>query len=278
MSIYLVHTARVQALVPQLVRCVHCDTEYVYEMKRVGRGTAESDLFFGKESARKTAEETARQLLAAKLQDPEACDPVPCPACFLFQPYMRTVSAYKKYGQALAFLGTMIFLGGAVLATAIALLLFGPGEEDVYWFGGGGLCILLPSVGFLRFTYWLIAKHDPNNLPIEKREDLAAKRAIPRALFEDKQRIRVQEAYTKYASQLKRGRARAIELWLVPSAFLNGSTISFELSETEEIELVVPPETEPGTVLTTRGTRGFPPPVEVRVLAIRVHPDEMRLE
>jgi hypothetical protein len=81
-------TATVTVQIPQFVRCVHCNTQFVSDLTVVGVGTVDA-MFLKPDVAKERAAEEARREIERQLNDPYFHDPVPCPKCFKYQPYMR---------------------------------------------------------------------------------------------------------------------------------------------------------------------------------------------
>src|SRR5262249_12414901 len=70
----------------KLVRCVHCETEFVYLVQRTASGAGMSPLGAIDERAQQIAAEVADSALSTKLDS--AFDVVPCVHCRRYQPEM----------------------------------------------------------------------------------------------------------------------------------------------------------------------------------------------
>src|SRR5215207_4823605 len=111
-----------RARAPRHVHRAHCGTEFVYELVTTVavEGDGVSDWV-----ARRETEKTAREDLDARREDPEAFEPVPCPKCYHYQPYMRDRLAEERFGWQGPAIGiSLMALGG--LAAIGAGVAWGP--------------------------------------------------------------------------------------------------------------------------------------------------------
>jgi hypothetical protein len=292
------YNATVKVQIPQLVHCVHCDCKYIYEMARTGQGSAQcgSDSR-SQEAAKRAAERAALDHLDSKLQSAEACDPVPCRNCFCHQPYMRAVSAKKKYGEWGCAAWALIVGGIGILAVCTTVWFKSPRDRTVA-LGGAliGLGITVGGAGFLFIQRRLLATHDPDRAPEEERRRLARQRTMSLADFNEVQAMRIRTAYQEHVSApptrswkgtgnpwaetaSKSGpEPLVVGLWVEPALFIEGGVVPIKLSETDSVTLNVPPDAKPGEAYDVVVERGNPVPFKVRITPIRVHPGEMRLE
>src|SRR6266487_1760983 len=116
MPIDYVQVARIELMLPRLVVCEYCRTEYVYEMKCV-KETSASIISRGSSKAKDEALAGAEQLVREHFQN--RCDPVPCPKCHRFQRNMSRELGIEKYQWVLVFLVPALLAAG--LGVAIAL-------------------------------------------------------------------------------------------------------------------------------------------------------------
>ena len=281
---------------PQLVRCAHCDTEYLYEMTVTGIGNAETGLFKTESEAEQAAEKDALDNLAFHLNDLDRLfNAIPCPKCLRYQPYMYKAlgqSQYDGYGCLGYILGTVGFL--AAVGSLITWFASEPNRPTARMVGIVGLAVWAAGYVVIRWTRGLAARYDPNTDDLAGREKRAAERTMTFAAFDDLQAARLQTAYNEHrgasraAGSSQRAKpwrpdpsapqARVFEWWVRQSALTNGVTITVPLSLTEAATVTVPEDAETGTVFDLhvggRAVEGF----KVRVSAVYVHKDEIRLE
>jgi hypothetical protein len=282
--------AVVKVTVPQLAQCVHCDTHFVYLMKRSGAAESSGFVHPSDDAARAAAEAYARAELDRKLNNPELCDVVPCPNCWRFQPYMRAVSAERIYSEsrllaiAASLLGTLFsVVAGVAIATGR------DSAAGVYWLGGIGLAIA--AFGFLFGLYTARRKrtHDPDLFPLEKRKSMGEGRTIQLAGFDKYQEVRTATAFQEHRQDRWRntpwGKAREVPTepfvfvwWLEPTHFLNGTRVQMALPTGRAITIDLPADAQPGWEYIVPTTADDPEPFRVQFLAMRVHPDELRLD
>jgi hypothetical protein len=297
------YTATLNIAVPQLVRCLHCDTEFIYMMKRSAQGSATSLLFIGMDSARSAAEDRARAKVEAELQNPEACDPVPCPKCFKYQSYMCGQVARTKYKDHGCFayvvvgLGTALMIGAGVLA-----YLLPDAERALTYVVLSGLLVLLAGCALAIRTMRLVAQYAPNERDLYNRKVIAGAWAKSLEEFDTNQARGLRDEYEKYTQTLARKQNRRQERnspgakqsrtspakrdddklivtwWVVPSMFVNGGSITIPISESVQVVVEVPDTARPGDVFDLKHCPDDVIPFQVRVLPIYAHRDEQRLE
>jgi hypothetical protein len=150
----------------------------------------------------------------------------------------------------------------------------------------------------------LIANYDPNEENAAEREDKAAERTYLPEAFDELQATRVRELYHNHTGSPVIATARKpwedentpasnpwakepasrssepliVTWWVAPLMFLEGGSIAIQLSATEQVTVAVPENAKPGDVLDLQAPPPSVTPFQVRLMAIRVHPDEMRLE
>ncbi|VTT97858.1 unnamed protein product [Gemmataceae bacterium] len=207
MSLYLEHTATVRVTTPTLVRCIHCQTAYIYEFTQAGYGYAESGLIFGKRSAKNAAMTEAQEALRRKMERPGGCAPVPCPGCLRFQPYMRETAARRKYRQvqALAWTCFVFVLILGCFMVPIVTLPTGDHERRVLpnlVALGGGVSLL--GVVILLIHAHLVARYDPNNMLEWSRKLICSQRAMRPERFQEIQQRRTEESFRGFNQAISR--------------------------------------------------------------------------
>ena len=314
MIIRTTYSASISVALPHFVRCANCSCQYVYERTYTGIGQSETFYDIGGESRQREAGELARDALDTQLNDPELFDTVPCPQCLHYQPYMRARVCRERYA---GLLGCGVWSVGFIglLALGFAVIWYGAGgmSEEFRWLRGIGLVALFVATLFLVVHWWLVKKYEPNLAAPEERETLARERACSPSEYDQKQVVRVREAYYKHLARQtenarngrreragreeraadrpweKRSEAESsrtprepkslvVEWWLVPSVFFNSGTFVVPLSETESVAVEVTADAEPGDVFDVKAMASNVTPFKVRLFAMRVHPDEYRTE
>jgi hypothetical protein len=300
--VYVETTAAVAVKVPQLIHCVHCNTRFVSEMNVVGVGTTMSLL-----NAAATAEAKARRDLESLLREPKICDPVPCPNCFRYQPYMYQPLGFRRYELLEAASGMLCFgCLFAAIGTSVAACFFPEERGGLLSFAGGCLAVALIGWFTVLGTHRLMANYNPNLRGLERRERKAKARAMSPEEYDRFQAKRVSRDYRKYAKALRRNPDRdrkrmeaqtfppakkpwkreddvddgslVVPWWVAPSFFGAGGTITIPLSETARVIFTAPESVKPGQILSPTSCPADIIPFKVRVTGIHVHPDEQRQE
>jgi hypothetical protein len=230
----------------------------------------------------------------AELNDINRHEAVPCPNCFQYQPYMYSRVGYIRYanwgcvGYPLVIFGPI-----ALVVSGIAAALF---QENWLLFLGtacAGFMACLVGYLTLRRLEWLASQHDPNTERLDERKRVARERAKTLEAFDEQQAQRARIAYNEredlpagdptspwagLETHAKPKPPLVVEWWVAPSVLTNGGTFSIPLGEIGTVTVEIPELTESDTVLQLCSC---PPSVfhfKVCVVAIHVHPDEMRLE
>lgn len=286
----MIYTATVQVTLPHLVRCAHCGTEYVYERQLTGAGSCESSLFTSEATAKKTAEEAARAELDRRAGKIDGFDPVPCRHCHRYQPYMHEKIATKRFEALKTTANVCIAIG--IFATFAGFIAWNAVAKADQWIailiGVGGLALTSAGIALRSTTAKKIREYDPNEERLGERKRLAAERATLRENYEEVQAIRVREIYKAYQNARSSTRWRGgkqedmepliVGWWVSPALFINGGVIAIQIAENATVMAAVPPDTEHGSVLDAEPDSPTIEQFQVRVLAMRVHPDEYRLE
>src|SRR5437867_349294 len=88
------YTATVTGQQTKLVACEKCGGEYVYVLKREGKGTGRSPMYLDNAGAAQRASKEAGDDLQRQLKEED--DPVPCPDCGWFQKTMVSDLRYSR--------------------------------------------------------------------------------------------------------------------------------------------------------------------------------------
>lgn len=274
------YKATIEVAIPCLVCCRNCDCQFVYESRYSGQGEADT-LFSGSEQhTRKKAEKKARDDLNEMLSNFDLYEPVPCPKCFHYQPYMFPQVGYGRYDNlgcvtfAFQFLGFLVFVGAIIygLITGFPLL--------AYILGVGGAAGLLFGWMLNRRRERLVAVYNPNEeMPLAERQKIADARAFLLAEYDAEQADRAGEEYAHYRTTNPGSREPLVVAWWLPSAvFANGGTITIAIQRGPRFTANVPDTASLGDVIDTRAVGAGGTPLQLRLLEMRVHPDELRLD
>ncbi|MBN9122509.1 MAG: hypothetical protein J0I06_25750 [Planctomycetes bacterium] len=283
------YTATVEAKVPQLVHCTHCDFRFIYEMVVSGTGSGETGLFRNAADARTAAKEKALARLSRRLNKPTLCEAIPCPKCYRYQSYMHRVAARERYTDYGCLALPFGVLCAAVVCVAAICWNRYPDTRSVAALAGvAAVAVWLAARSALTILRLRIEEYDPNTQELSGRERLADKRAVLLADFDAAQAKRVRREYKKYAEAVRTPRwggssfevpePLVADWWFTPSVMLNGGSVVIDLPGGESVTVHVPEDCLPGEVLDVHTSSREVLPFQVRVLAIRVHPDEQRLE
>ncbi len=289
MSLYLEHTATVRVTTPTLVRCIYCQTAYIYEFTQAGYGYAESGLVFGKRTAKNTAMTEAQEALRRKLEKPGGCAPVPCPECLRFQPYMRETAARRKYRQVQALAWTcfvFVLILGCFMVPFVTLPK-GDHERSVLpslVALGGGATLL--GIGILLLHAHLVARYDPNDMPESSRQALRAQRSMRPDRFQEIQRRRTEESFRGFNQAISRLKVPdekvrrfppfIFDVWVTPAFLASGGALAVVSPMGHSSSLDIPPGSAPGGVYPLPATPLHPVKFAVRVRTFRIHPCDDR--
>jgi hypothetical protein len=166
----LTWVATVTAFKTKAVCCVHCDTAYLYDMKRRADASSSPVHEALSEEAKRQAQAGALINVDQKL-DLEI-DTVPCPSCGCYQPDMVDLlrRQYQRW---------MMGVGGALLVVAVAQ--FAASQLLVEKYQGpmsiAGTLALLPGVVLLALRSFLLHRYDPNGGDPQERIHLGQARA-----------------------------------------------------------------------------------------------------
>ncbi len=296
------YTATVKVVVPQLVHCVSCDFKSVYEQTVTGRHTVETGLLTGDASAQAAAEQGARDYLMARLNDPELCNAIPCRNCYRYQPYMCKLVAQSRYNTVGCMFGYLPIVLGILVALVFGVMtLFMKDERLVSGItAGGGLVAVMVGWLVLRRIKRFVAAYDPNEHDFGKRKALAEQRALAPHVYDEMQTASLCDAYNERVSaqqsrpwaatapQQSRPWAKdaapddpteLIVTWYAePATFSTGGAVSIRLSATMHVTVLIPDTATPGDEFPVRADTPNVQPFKVRLLPIRVHPEEQRLD
>ncbi len=283
------YTTTVEVKIPQLVHCIQCDCKFIYEMAVTGIGCDDTGLFQSGAEARASATGKAQASLNRRLSKPMLCEAIPCPKCYRYQPYMHIVAARERFTDYRFLVLPLGLLCAAVASVATICWFQYPDTQPIampaglatlaVWFVGGVTLDLLRK---------RIERYDPNTQELSQREALAEKRTVSPTDFDATQAKRVRREYKEYFAAMKNPRwggssfevpqPLVVEWWFTSSIMLNGGSIVIDLPGGESATFHVPEDTLPGEVLDVHASSQSVLPFQLRVLAIRSHPDEQRLE
>lgn len=251
--------ATVRAEVPQLVRCEHCDQEFLYLMRKTGTGMVEPFFDFNSAKAYQQAAELARQDLVTKLTV-DNFNVVPCRHCFRYQSFMRERAARQKYGNN-RYIGALI---GCLALVVLAFGIFATLEGSKFRTAGigltaAGVALVLTGIAAHWGVRRLMATYDPNGQPEARRRVVADQRCQTWAEFYRTQEARLAREYQEHAGQEKRGVWLAkvenrvppapAQLWLPARVLMNGHTLSLSLAPGRDVAVEIAPDAEPGCVI-----------------------------
>ena len=190
------YTATVRGRVLKLVPCENCSTEYVYVLEREGEGVGISVYLLNEGGAEDHAASAAGETLQQYLEND--FDPVPCPVCGRYQPYMFP----KLYdGGSTWILITKLLAIVAVCLSAVSaaywaiVYLQRPGDHALVRLAVTSA--LLAVFGLFAFGLGSVERSqaqrfDPNTEDQRARIEKGRSRAVTRAEFEAQQRERGQ--------------------------------------------------------------------------------------
>ncbi|AWM41060.1 hypothetical protein GobsT_03410 [Gemmata obscuriglobus] len=276
---YTEYTAQASVTVPHFVRCAECGCQYVYETEYTGTGSGVALYNINQRGTRSRVRDRAESELAEQLADPRHYEPIPCPDCFRYQPYMRGAIAAARYDW-LAPVGWFLLALGTIGPLLSIPMLVTSGASIVFWiFFGSGAAVSATGALVLLLRGQLKAGCRPNRGRIAHRERVARERAARLVAYQAYQARRVRRLYTR--RRRRRGRRAGppltVDWWLPPSAFY-GDGFVIGLSDDERVEVPMPSDAEPGDVVEVRPLTPRAEPFRVRLRAMRAHPGEYRLE
>jgi hypothetical protein len=284
------YTATVKVVIPQLVHCVHCNCKFVYEMTVEGYETVETGLFTGDKAARAAAEKGARDHLDRQLDNPELCHAIPCRSCFRYQPYMYKMVGQSRYDDMGCLGYPLVVLGFlAAVGSGVACIFVKDDRPILIGVALVGLLVWLGGYLVLKRMHALVAEYDPNEHDLEGRKKRAAERALTLVAYDEMQAERVRKAYNEHreaphtkpwqqGNPFADSEGLVVEWWVEPSMFSNSGAISIRLDGNEHVTVLVPDDAKPGDLFHPRRDTPNVIPFQVRLVPIRVHPDEQRLE
>ncbi|MBM3979990.1 MAG: hypothetical protein FJ304_06845 [Planctomycetes bacterium] len=273
------YTAKIELAVPCLVHCKNCDCRFVYERQFSGAGRADTLWSGSDDRTRQTAEAQARDDLVEMLSHIDIYDPVPCPQCFHYQPYMFAQVGYGRYDNLGCVCYPLIVLGVLLVVGAIGYAVLGSAATVAYVLATSGVVSWLVGWALLQRLHRLVKAYDPNEeRPLDERKHIAGARAIVLADYDARQARRVSEAYRARGPDHGDREGFVTEWWLPSAVFLNGGIFTVAFSDSELFTVRVSDEAEQGDVVDARPTNPRTGPFRLRLLEMRVHPEEMRLD
>lgn len=257
----IVQSVKLEVVIPKLVVCEFCHTEYVYEMKCSQEASA-SILKYGEARAEKEALTTAEQRLIEHIR--EGCEPVPCPRCFYYQKHMSELLGKQQYSWMMIIFVPLLLLGGL----ALPMVLFAEETQTRI----SAACAIAGSIaGFvvLMMAYKLLSKlYDGNKLPESSRKSIAGERAF---LMDDFRQHRTKQTVAEYQLHLRKseevGNAQpfVVDIWLKDEELATGEPVVVCLPSGDMSELDIDESLETGSIYPLESTSGEPIPFLARV-------------
>ncbi|MBV9124625.1 MAG: hypothetical protein JO112_14810 [Planctomycetes bacterium] len=164
------------------VACENCSTEYVYLLKRTGKGR-----WFVVSGKKQQGVEEAERRLRSRLAN--GVDPVPCPLCGWYQQHMlpRARDLRYKWMRTTAFLLLPLSILLSLAASGMYILIRDLGHEVLFpvvlvaWILAGLAGAWIPIL--LTARAMLSASYDPNDLDVETRKHLGQQWAVTKEVY-----------------------------------------------------------------------------------------------
>jgi hypothetical protein len=194
---------------------------------------------------------------------------------------MFSLVGYGRYDNMGCVCYSLIALGLLLLVSSAGYAVFVSASYVALGLAVGGVAAWLIGWLILQRMHWLVKQYNPNEERLDERKRIAKARAFLLPEFDAIQATRVGGSYYQYRKSPTRSDRRkplVTEWWLPPSIFVNGGTFSFVVLDDERFTVQVPDDAEPGDVVDARPDNPDSEPFRLRLLAMRAHPDEQRLE
>jgi uncharacterized membrane protein len=270
---------------PQFVTCKFCQREFVTELTVSYCADDDIGTMYHGEVRRKLSRMVASNWVAKKLSNVKFCDPVPCPGCLRYQPYMaRQMAREPHLSSGLSFGWGLVLIGIALtILGVLSFLMTRDGKAQalttavvgVVLIGLGGFV-----VGRVRRT---VDAFDPDASPEAERRRAADECARSLAEYDRKQQRRAGRLYAEYVPKPPADKPGAepeplvLTWWVLPSFLTDGGPILIELPDARSATVEVPEVARDGVTLDPVCPAGVRP-FKVLVRAFRVHPDEYERE
>jgi hypothetical protein len=233
--------------VPRYVRCEHCDSNYIYELTRVGVGEAEGMLINKELVASPLAVERAMADLRRELA--HGNEAVPCPECYLYQKCMTAEARRIQWGwirriggQALLALPIV-----TVLAVLMAVVFF-PGNTRLAVALASGIAVVLLAAGAITALVFHLTPCRPNQWSESYRRGQAEALACTREEF-----ALASVNGGPFAEDLIAGRehefAGVLFLWVLPHEIDAEATVTLRLPEGREMQVELSRDDHEGVFL-----------------------------
>ena len=163
----------------KLVRCVHCESEFVYLVQRTAIGAGVSPLGAINERAQQVAGEVADSSLGLKLQT--AFDVVPCVHCKMYQPEMIARMRNRRF--------MWLWIAGlaiVVISSLVILSIFSRSRLDGASPPSLRTMLIFPASGAAMILVWFALRptFDPNARSDERKAALCTSPAMTREQFD----------------------------------------------------------------------------------------------
>jgi hypothetical protein len=281
--VHTTYTAKIEMAVPCLVHCRNCGCRFVYERRFSGEGRADTVLPFGHGRTEWAAEKRARDDLGEMLSHADIHDPIPCPRCLHYQPYMFSQVGYARYDGMGCLCYSLIALGLAVLVGAIGYAAIWEAGPLALGLAATGGVVWVAGWLLLRRMHALVRQYDPNDGGViheasDERRRIAQARATPLPEYDARQAARVGRACQRpHPPGAGSGRPEppVVEWWLPPAVFASGGTVTVLLPGGERFTARVPGGATPGDVVDASPASPPAEPLRLRLFEMRVHPQEV---
>jgi hypothetical protein len=183
------YTASVRGRVLKLVPCENCRTEYVYVLEREGVGAGTSVYGLYDETAHDNAQSGAQEALEQYLAND--FDPVPCPACGHYQPFMfPKLIEMRSLWAAAAAVATLVVAVVSLVSVLYWCINYLARPSDHALWRLGAAASTLAVAGLVGFLLRAVERNRVRHFDPNEEENLASRiakgrsRAVPRAEFE----------------------------------------------------------------------------------------------
>jgi hypothetical protein len=257
MAIDYVQNVTLEVELPTLVNCEHCGTEYIYQLKLVGGGSA-SILSRGSTGALDAAESQARKGLQQQLIHRQ--DVVPCPKCFHYQPHMYRAAGMRRFQWLMVFVVVGVLVAFAGFGFYLVSRIDNTPDNranrlPALLVGLTGLALCLGGAGVQRL---LAGRYDPNTQSERQRAAVAGEKAQTFERFQKHAAGRIHSGH-RDRSQWTAGKSGPpfdFEVWLKEEDVVEERPVEIPLPRGQPVTASLDPDTEPGTVVIVNSANG----------------------